>query len=241
MRWTLLLAALALVSVPSTGLAGTPEDPEITDPRGDAGVEDVAAPTGAEDFDIVAAWFTTNETGTWATLELVSFEVHPEDVVFTVDATLSDDRWIGVGYGSYVIPFPPFRTQGFQGCTGTDGQEPNCTSLPGEMLDERPGFTVQIPSSWIDGEPRLREPTAQVAAYAMFPAVAFDEAGPGESYPLETDGTGQTNATSAPSQGPGVSSADDEAPVPGPGVWATGLTVTLAGLGARAAANRPRT
>lgn len=230
MRWSLVFAALSLVLAPTTALAGTPEEPEITDPTGDAGVEGIAAPAGGEDLDIRAAWFTANDTGIWANLELVSFEVHPEDVVFSVDASLSEDRWFGVGYGSYIVPFPPFRTQGFQGCTGTEGQQPNCTTLEGEMLDDRPGFAVRIPPGWIEGEDRLRDPTATVAAYAMFPAVTFDQAGPGEAYPLQNDTTDETNLTSTASGAPPDRTDGDESPVPGPGLAATAIAACAVAL-----------
>lgn len=236
MRWTLLSTAVLLVLAPTTALAGTPKDPEVTDPTGDAGVEEIAAPAGAEDFDIVAAWFTTNDTGTRAHLELVSFDVHPEDVVFTVDATLLEDRWLSVGYGSYVIPFPPFRTQGFQGCTGPGDRGPNCTTLSGQMLDDRPGFAVRIPSGWIEGEPRLREPTARVAAYVLEPAVSFDEAPPGKAYPLSPNGTeasdreGGANATPASTQTDPTQPDSDPNLVPGIGLAATASATALGAL-----------
>lgn len=238
MRWTLAAPVLLIVLAPATALAGTPEDPEVEDPQGDAGVEGTALP-GGEDFDILAAWFTTNDTGTWAHLELSSFDTHPEDVVFSVDATLSGDRWIGVGYGSYVMPFPPFRTQGFQGCLGAGDGQPNCTTLPGEMLDDRPGFAVRIPPTWIQDEPRLREPTARVAAYAMWPAVTFDEAGPGDAYPLPGNDTGDGNLSAASEEGsrpePG---GEDDRPVPAPSGVAIGLVLAAGVTLSRRATNR---
>lgn len=236
MRWTLGCLLALTVLAPSTALAGTAEDPEVSDPAGDAGVEDRPLPAGTEDLDIVAAWFANNETGTWAHLQLVSFDVHPEDVVFSVDASLSEDRWIGVGYGSYVAPFPPFRTQGFQGCTGAGGGEPNCTQLPGEMLDDHPGFAVRIPPSWIEDEQRLRDPTARVAAYTMWPAVTFDEAGPGEVYPLENDTSDEeTEDDVAASEAAGSTADGESRGVPGPGLAGAVAAASLAALAGRKA------
>lgn len=132
------------------------------------------------------------------------------------------------------MPFPPFRTQGFQGCVGTGDQQPNCTTLPGEMLDDRPGFAVRIPSSWIDGEPRLREPTARAAAYAMWPAVAFDEAGPGQAYPLPANRSQEGNLTSTTDRAGPSEPGDDERRAPGPGLAALALGMTVAaGLAGR--------
>lgn len=237
MRRTLICTIALTVLAPATALGGTPEAAEITDPAGDAGVEGTAVPVGGEDVDIVAGWFTTNETGTWAYLELVSFDVHPEDVVFSVDATLSEDRWLGVGYGSYVLPFPPFRTQGFQGCTGQGDRQPNCTTLPGEMLEDREGFAVRIPSAWIDGEDRLWEPTATVAAYTMWPAVTFDEAGPGDPYPLDTNGTSDEPLATAGNDAPEPAPSEADRSIPGPSLGAL-VTALAAGASVMLAADR---
>lgn len=226
MRWMTICALAALVIAPTGALAGTAEDPEVADPAGDAGVEGNALPLGGDDVDILAAWFATNGTGTWAHLELASFDAHPEDVVFTVDATLSEERWIGVGYGSYIVPYPPFRTQGFQGCTGTGDQRPNCTTLPGEMLEERSGFAVRIPPSWIASESGLREPTAQVAAYTLWPAVTFDEAGPGEPYLFDENATESASEDAGSGAGGEAAAIHDEGrEVPG---YGSALTATAA-------------
>lgn len=235
MRWTLTCTLALLVLAPASALAGTPEDPEVEDPAGDAGIEGQALPSGGDDVDILAAWFTTDDTGTWAHLELASFDVHPEDVVFSVDADLSEERWIGVGYGSYLVPFPPFRTQGFQGCTGIEGQRPNCTKLPGRMLADRPGFAVHVPDEWIAGEPRLRSPTAHVAAYTMWPAVTFDEAGPGEDHLLEANGSEETNRNGIERSGGRAREATDrqkEREASGPGLAPTAIAAV--GLALRA-------
>jgi len=188
----------ALLAAPAA-LAGSANEPEISDPAGDAGPAGVPLGASAADFDIRAAWFETDEDGTWVALQLTSFDVHPPDVLFGVYAPIGDG-WIGVGYATFLFPFPPFVVEGYGGCHApTQDAEPECGQLEGELLPDGNGFRLLLPQEWVAAGAEFGESYAIVMAFPMAPvpiddervwtlagpafgAMVLDAAGPGRTY-----------------------------------------------------------
>lgn len=59
-----LIVLLSLSILLPTAAAGTAEAPEVTDPAGDAGPNGTAIPAGAEDVDVTAVWFESENLDT---------------------------------------------------------------------------------------------------------------------------------------------------------------------------------
>lgn len=146
----LLLGLLA--TAPASVHAGSAEDPEVTDPRGDAGP--VPSPAGFDWADITALWFEEADRaegggGVRLTIQVAALEHDPPGEVgahFRVG-----DAWWLAGWTTIVFPAPPFsHVGGFYCPADADGKVPDSSlcggleAVAGVGGDDR--FTALLPS-----------------------------------------------------------------------------------------------
>ena len=246
-----VLAALALLAAPVQ--AGSPEDPEVTDPVGDAGP--VPSPAGFEWADITAAWFEERDAGVRLTIAVAALDHDPPGEVgvhFRVGGT-----WWLAGWTTILFPAPPFTYAGGFSCQAeADGSVPDASTCDSLAATAGGGvFTVDLPPGTFGLAPgaAIEEPRGYavdvVSAQPEVQAGWIEVTAPGRAFVLPAKTGAEPVDGEVPSAAPGL--VDDPDPVveaddaddgmgrgrgtPGPMGWLAGLALLAAAFARRRA------
>lgn len=203
-----LVAAILLLVLAPGVVAGTADDPEITDPAADTGYH-LTVPAGLEWGDIVKLWFEPGEGDrTLLTIEVVEIAYGPPGEVGVVVGV--NQQHYAVGWTTVALPWantPGSPATGlYQGgfaCqsdeTGSMPDTTTCTTLnatiegnryivemPWEFFGLAPGLSLDQPSGYA---------TELIGSQPGTPTVDIEMAGPGRSYTLPVEATVAANQT----------------------------------------------
>lgn len=236
----ILLIALVLAFPPA--VAGSVNDPEITDAQGDAGP--VPSPVGFAWADIVAAWFDEIPSGVQATIQVVDLTTDPPGEV-GVHFQHKGTWWLA-GWTTILFPAPPFSyAGGFYCVADADGNVPDaslCNGLNATLVENR--IEVELPRGIFGWTPGAVLSSPRGYAVDLISAQPEAQFGPIETTDLGRDFVLATLAT-IPEERPLAPEEPDDATtdapsVPEAGRDAPGLSGVLLGLVALAFAGRRR-